>query len=158
MNKYCYLLLFSLLVVSGCSDSSRPADLPPLFPCTVLVTQGGVPLGDAIVELRPEDAQKYRPTAITNAEGKAVMGTYGYPGAPVGKYKIVVSKIIEDNVVDRIDEFGKRVVMSRDRYQVVEDRFSKPETSPHEIEITSKRVQTEIDVGNPVRQPISDIR
>ena len=140
---------------SGCSDSSsRPTDLPPLFPCTVLVIQGGVPLAEAFVEFHPEgDSQKYWAAAYTDANGKATMLTYGYPGVPVGKYKILVSKIIEDNLVNQTNGSVGRVLVSANRYALVNSLHSNPETTPHEIEITTKRTPPiTVDVGEPVRE------
>ena len=157
MNQYRYLLLLpllllSLILFSGCSDSGRPTDLPPLFSCTVAVTQGGAALEGAYVELVSPEAQKYRPSATTDASGNAVMKTYGFPGAPAGKYKILVSKMIEDDIVYGTDEYGGRAVVSSNKYQMVNSDYSKADTTPHEVEVAAKgKTQTTIDTGEPVR-------
>jgi len=154
MNYCRYLLLLLLSLSIGCSVDSRPADLPPLFPCTVSVTQGGAPLDDANVELvsTSPDTQKYRPSATTDANGIAVIMTYGFPGAPAGTYKILVRKMIEDDIVYGTDEYGEQRVASSSRYQVVGDRYFNAEATPHEIEVTPRgRTQITIDVGEPVR-------
>jgi hypothetical protein len=53
-----------------------------------------------LIELAVTDQSnaKYKSLAITNAEGKAVMSTYGHEGVPVGKYKVVVVKNIDDDL------------------------------------------------------------
>jgi len=152
MSSYRYLFLLPVFLFLGCSDSLRPSDLPPLFPCTITVTQGGVPLSGAFVALVSLEPQKYRPTAVTDADGNAVMLTYGHPGAPAGRYKIVVRKTIEDNIVMGINEYGEQAVISSNRFETVYARYSNAETTPHEIEVTTRgRTRITIDVGEPVR-------
>jgi len=129
--------------------------LPPLYPCTVSVTQDGAPLEGAYVELVSQDAQKYRPSAAADASGKATLLTYGFPGAPAGKYKITVRKTIEDDIVYRIDEYGEQSVASSNRYELVDDRYHDAKQTPHEIEITSKKVDITIDVGAAVRKKMA---
>jgi len=156
MIKYRDMLMLSLLLLCGCSESSQPTDMPTLYPCTISVTQGGSPLADAYVELISPDVQKYRPSAPTDASGNAVMLTYGHPGVPAGTYTILVSKTIEDDIVYKTDEYGERVVASSNNYKTVEDRYSNPETTPHSIEITSKSARITIDVGKAVRNKMAN--
>ena len=153
MSRYFCFALCSLLLFSGCSESSRPSDLPPLFPCTVSVTQGGGPLVGAYVELVSPDSPTYRPSASTDENGNAAIMTYGFSGAPVGKYKIIVRKSIEDDIVMGKDEYGVDAVVSSNRYNVVADIHGDASRSPHEVEVTasSKGVQATIDVGDAIR-------
>jgi len=152
MNQCRYLALLPLLLFCACSKSSRPADLPPLFPCAVSVTQGGAPLEGAYVELISPDAQKYRPSATTNENGKASLLTYGHSGAPAGKYKILVKKTIEDDIVYSTDEYGTQSIASSNRYELVDDLYHDATKTPHEIEVTSKTIEVTIDVGTAVRK------
>jgi hypothetical protein len=111
-------------------------------------------LADAFVEFVPTspDSQKYRPSAMTDANGNAVMLTYGFPGAPAGTYKILVLKVIDDDIVMGTDEYGGQAVVSSNRYETVNARYSDAAQTPHEIEVTARgRTQTAIDVGDPVR-------
>jgi len=157
MNQYRYLLLISLFLLCGCSDPSRPADLPPLFPCTITVIQGGVPLEGAFVELvLMPDGQKFRPSAATDANGNAEILTYGFVGAPVGRYKILIRKSIDDNIVYGTNEYGERVEISADRFMVIAERYSRIETTPHEVEVTTRRTQLTVDVGEAVRIRVHD--
>ena len=152
------MILFPLLVCCGCSDSPRPTDLPPLFPCTISVTQGGAPLADAYVELVSPDVPKYRPSATTDASGNAAILTYGYPGAPAGKYKILVRKNVEDDIVYGKDAYGEQFVVSSNIYKLVEDNYADVEKTPHEIEITSKKSRVTVDVGTAIRNKIVETR
>ena len=80
------------------------------------------------------------------------MLTYGYPGAPAGKYKILVSKTIEDDFVYGLNEYGEQAVVSSNKYQMVDSDYSKADTTPHEVEVATKgKTQTTIDVGAPIR-------
>jgi len=99
------------------------------------------------------DGQKFRPSATTNADGIAEILTYGFTGAPAGKYKILVRKIIDDDPVYGINEHGERVEISYTRYRVVAERYSQLETTPHEIEVPATRrgVRTTVDVGEAIR-------
>ena len=155
MNMSRYLLLLPLFLFCSCSDSSRPSDLPRLYSCTITVTQGGVPLEGALVELGSPDSQKYNASGTTDASGNAMIMTYGHSGAPVGKYKILVSKIIEDDIVYGTNVYGEQTIDSFNRYKLVDDRYSNMESTPHEIEVTTKKTQTTIDVGEAVRKKLS---
>ena len=154
MNKLKYLFpLFSTLLLCGCGDSSRPKDLPSLFSCTVLVIQDGKPLEEARVELHTEGEQKYVPVAYTNESGIAVMQTHGFPGAPIGKYKITVSKNIEDDIVYQTDENGEQVVASYNAYKTIEDQHSSVAKTPHGVEVVGRNTpQVEVNVGKVVKK------
>jgi len=109
-------------------------------------------LADAYVELVPQDGQKYTPGATTDANGNAVMLTYGFPGAPAGKYKITVSKTIEDDFVTGTNDYGEQVTVPTNAYRLVDDRYFRADTTLHEIEVTTQKKQsTTIDVGEAVR-------
>ena len=153
---YKYIALCPLLLFFGCMDSSRPTDLPPLFPCTVSVTQGGGPLAGALVELQSPDSPTYRPSSTTDESGNATMMTYGYPGAPAGKYKIIVRKSVEDDIVYGEDERGEQTIVSSNHYNVVEDIYNDASRSPHEVEVpaNAKGTRITIDVGTAIRVKI----
>ena len=155
MHRCQYLfLLFTTLLLCGCGDSTRPKDLPSLFACTVSVIQDGKPLEEARVEFHTEGEQKYLPVAYTDASGLAVMQTHGFPGAPIGKYKITVSKNIEDDVVYQTGEEGEQVVASSNVYKTIEDQYSSVATTPHEVEVGRKTPRIEVNVGNTVKKKL----
>lgn len=162
MNKYLCFAVFSLVLLpfSGCGgDDGRPADLPPLFPVTITVTQGGEALAGAHVEMMPQDSpdHPYRASATTDESGKAIMKTYGFPGAPAGNHKIIVRKSIAENIVYGTDAVGRQIVLSSDSYVVVQKNFSDEKTTPHKIEVAASRKgsQLTIDVGEAVRTRVT---
>jgi hypothetical protein len=152
------VLVVVLLFIIGCGDSSRPKDLPKLFPCTVIVTQDGKPLDEAVVKLitQEDNATKYKPVAITGKDGKVIVSTYGFPGVPVGKYKVVIIKNIDDDIISKIDDADEQVIVSYKTYRTVEKIFSEPETTPFEIEVTpqSKSIEKTFDVGKSIKKLI----
>ncbi|MDR3232791.1 MAG: carboxypeptidase-like regulatory domain-containing protein [Planctomycetaceae bacterium] len=136
------ILIISVTIITGCRNTSKPVDLPKLYPCTITITQEGVPLAGAMIELLPADGSsvKYRAVTVTGKDGKAAMATYRHSGVPVGKYKVIVDKDVEEGDV-------KPVI-----YRLVEKKFSSAETTPYEIEITGKgRVEKTFDVGKAVK-------
>ena len=171
-RKHCFFLTFTpyntvkkiiitliLIAVSmtGCGrDTSRPADLPPLFPCTITITQDGNPLSGATVDLEPADGANtnYRASAITDESGRAVLTTYGYKGAPAGRYKVTVRKTLIENVGEVTNEYGEVVGSSGLEYRTVERMYSDAKTTPHEIEVTTGRDTTHatFDVGKPIKE------
>lgn len=158
--KYKFFLLALVLVVVsfftvGCSDSSRPEDLPKLFPCTITVIQDGKPLDEAVIKLvAQEDNVKYRPVAVTGKDGKVNVSTYGFSGVPAGKYKVVIIKNIDDDIITRTDDVGEQVIVSYKTYRTIEKIFSDTKTTPFEIEITpkSKNIEKTFDVGKSIKK------
>jgi hypothetical protein len=139
--------------MSGCGDTSKPSDIPPLYPCTVTVTQEGVPLAEAMVEFISAEQTKYRAVALTGGNGTVQMSTYGHSGVPIGKYKVVVTKKADDDFVYKKNSAGENEPVSWNTYKMVEDKYSDAETTPHEIEITGKgrKVEATFDVGKAVK-------
>ena len=89
-------LLLAVSFIVGCGGEPRPAGMPRLYSASIVVTQGGEPLEGASVTLTPEDPENARwgPMGTTDGSGVAVLRTDGkYAGAPLGAYKVVVSKL-----------------------------------------------------------------
>ena len=154
------ILLIVLIFAAGCSTSDKPADLPPLYPCTIIITQDNSPIAEAAVELVPIDFvnAKYRPAAITGEDGKVSMTTYGFSGVPIGKYKVIVSKdILDDLVYADNPSTGQKEVVSFKKYRTVDPQYSSVETTLHEIEITGKKKKEPyiFDVGKTIKTLIS---
>jgi hypothetical protein len=168
VNKYCtkligvnyvwiYFAILFFVVVSGCFRSSAPSDLPKLYPCTITITQDNKPLEGATVELIVSEGQaKYKAVTVTDSRGVAIMSTYGYNGAPSGKYKVVVTKKIEDDFIYGVSSTGAKEVSSSTHYRTVEPKFSNPKTTPHEIEINNngKITEANFDVGKPIKEKL----
>jgi hypothetical protein len=148
------LIIVALPLLIGCTKSSKPSDLPPLYPCTLTFTQDGVPLAEATVRLISTTEMKYHPASETGSDGKIAMTTYGFPGVPADKYKVTVIKEILDNVVYRDNpSTGRKEMASFKRYRTVEPVYSSADSSPLELEITGreKKIEQTFDVGKAVR-------
>ncbi|MDR2170477.1 MAG: hypothetical protein LBP59_10080 [Planctomycetaceae bacterium] len=83
-------ILFFVTIIGCGSDSHRPNDLPKLYSCKITVTQDGVPLPDASVNIIAKDiSTKYKnASGMTDSNGVAEMLTHGFVGAPAGSYKL----------------------------------------------------------------------
>lgn len=145
------------LFIAGCSkDDGRPKDLPPLFPCEITITQDEKPLAQATVSLESsgEVNSVYLPSGITDESGKALISTYGFKGAPAGKYKVTVRKTIVEDVKQVMDSYGDMVDSPGTDYRVVERKYSDAKATPHELEVTAdkKTPKLTFDVGKPIKE------
>ena len=153
--------LLAVTLLTGCGGQPRPADLPPLYACTVTVTQDGKPLGEAVVRLEsPDPAFKWAVFAQLDASGSGKVFTQGlYPGAPEGDYKVVISK--EETVAEEIGpavvrqgEFGEETHTPTRMtvYSLVEKEYTDAETTPLSITIGKTGNNQKFDGGKPVRE------
>jgi hypothetical protein len=77
------------IVVTGCSNSSRP----PTYPVTGTVTSQGKPVAGATVTFVPTGTEGEAASAITDSEGKYALTTWDAgDGARPGEYRVKVSK------------------------------------------------------------------
>ena len=157
MKRIIIPLMFVVFAIAGCAkNDGRPADLPPLFPCEITVTQEGTPLSGATIALESagEAKSSYFPSGITNESGKAVLSTYGFAGAPAGTYKVTVRKTVVEDIKQIVDSYGDTVDDNGVEYRTVEIKFSNAGTTPHEIEVSTGRgtTQATFDVGKPIKQ------
>jgi hypothetical protein len=147
--------IFCAVLVVGCQGTSRPKDLPPLYPCEIIVTQDGKPLDDAVVDLVPTETAntKYRASSVTDTNGKAFMATYGFRGVPAGRYKVCIWKTVTEGVTKYTDKDGELQNTNGTEYRTVDSKYANAESTPHEIEITDKQNKSNIsfDVGKPVK-------
>lgn len=97
MKKHLYFFLI-LLTLIGCSK--RPKELPPTFPCKIVIMKDGVPQADCDISLRSETVSRLLSiTGRTDSSGVAEIRTqcvdYTTKGAPLGTYKVLVDKHVE---------------------------------------------------------------
>jgi hypothetical protein len=157
MRKTIYVaLLIFVTIITGCGNKSRPVDLPSLYQCTITITQDSNPLEGAAVGFESVDSTnaKYLASAITDAKGVALMKTYAYQGSPIGKYKVVVTKFVNEVTEYKLNEStGTKEPVNFKKYRLVEPQFTSAATTPHEIEITGneKNVTKTFDVGKAVK-------
>lgn len=79
--------LLGLALISGCGAKS---DAPTLAPASGTVLFKGDPLPGATVTMLNDKGQLV--TAVTDSLGNFVMKTNGVSGAPLGKYKVGITK------------------------------------------------------------------
>lgn len=89
----------SLVTFSACGPKV-PSDVPKLVPCSIKVTKGGAPLEKAQVILyNTAGGGSLTVCGTTDANGVANISTirasYVGKGAPVGDFKVTVSKEVE---------------------------------------------------------------
>lgn len=79
---------FSCLLLSGCRGETGPR----LFPVAGRVTLAGEPLATGAVTLRPESTRDgwEQPTGSIDEDGRYRVFTRERPGAPAGRYLVVV--------------------------------------------------------------------
>src|SRR5262245_53887389 len=83
------ILMTGGIVLTGCSNSSRP----PTYPVTGTVTSKGKPLSGAAVTFVPTDSEGEAASAITDSDGKYSLTTWrAGDGARPGEYRVKVSK------------------------------------------------------------------
>ena len=148
--KYQGCLFLVFLLVSGCNKPNQPDGLPPLYPCSILVTQGGKPLEKAQVMLIQQDntGTRWVVGGITGTNGEVHVATYGqYPGAPLGEYKVTVTKN-EQVMVAPPSAMGPGRF---DTYTLVEREFTQEDTTPMTLQVVKGTKKYQIDVGEPVR-------
>jgi len=154
MKKIIISFILVAALMTGCAKDNRPSDLPPLYPCAITITQDGSPLVGATVHLVPVAAEnaKYQASTVTDEKGKAVLTTYGFDGVPAGRYKVCVWKTVVEGVTQITNSDGELVNTLGTEYRTVEREYSDATTTPHEIEITNKKMPPHsFDVGQAVK-------
>jgi hypothetical protein len=94
---------------------------------------------------------KYRVAAMMDADGSVTMKTYGFPGVPIGKYKVVIIKNIQDDFEYQLNEStGKNEPVSYKNY-----RMGFLQQRRHHTKLKSperkKRVKATFDVGKAMK-------
>jgi len=133
-----------MLFTAGCSGGGqrkKPADMPPLFPSTLIFTQEGVPLAGARITLYSDS--KWGVGGLTNENGEVKLVTQGYfDGIPEGTYKITVHKVVI--VMDKNNEYTLK------QTDVIANEFKRESTTPLEIAIGKKDNNKTFDLGKAV--------
>jgi len=113
------------LALSGCSDSG-----PRLVAVAGRVTLDGQPLATGSVTLRPDAAEGNweQPTGSIEADGKYTIYTQRRPGAPPGKYRVVVFATAPTKDAKGAAHPGLPT-------SIVPEIFSDPARTPLEIEV-----------------------
>jgi hypothetical protein len=90
-----------------------------------------------------ENQKDWGISSITNAEGIAQFYTYGkWKGAPEGIFKVTVIKHLVEGPEN------KEIT-----YTLIDEKFAEPKTTPFELEVKGKTVQT-FDAGIAIKKKI----
>ena len=172
MNRFaCFLVAALISAVCGCGPS-KPADLPPLHPVKLTITQGGAPLADAVVSLMPTSSSltNYGISDKTNASGvvdpQTKSNTKQWPGVPEGTYTLLISKKSVPALDPAVDEYATdpaerakleqaQAKQSEDTVETVALEFSQFSQAKHQITVTKDGLKDTIDVGAAVSVPLS---
>lgn len=155
--KCCFLFLTVMLIpiLSGCSEEKRPEGFPKLYPLVIEILQEGAPLDQAGVDLisdNPEIA-RWPSGGTTDINGQVRIYTYGFPGAPEGKFRVTVSKTLTEGQTSSVaDGSGKG---SQKVFQLIDSVYGSIKDSP--LSVTVQPGQTtpiRFDVGKKVKKLI----
>ena len=150
--------------LAGCKKDSRPEGLPKLYPISVKIVQEGAPLADAHVAFISSDPQLMRwPCGgLTGADGIAKINTYGFDGAPEGKFLVTVSKYeseggmsAEESAAAMQSDSGE-IPKGESIYNLVGMDYGNSSKTPLSVEVkaTDSNETPEFDVGKAERNVI----
>ncbi len=152
------LSLVAAFAFCGCGGKDRPADFPKIYPFEVKVVQAGQPLAGASVMFHTEDAalSKWAVGGQTDEDGVAEIYTHGFPGAPIGTFKVTVQKIAREGGPTNAEEAKQ---MSPDVYaqtfEVVAPEYKNVDETPFTAEVGKKQKDVlTLDVGDEYREEI----
>jgi hypothetical protein len=160
MYRYFVLIITVSLIFLGCRGEHLPPDLPKLYSVILTIVQDGQPLNGASVVVVNENyaSSPWAAGGVTNEQGQVKLRTEGkYAGAPAGNYKVTVTKVEEPNIELPEDssspQYNKKVKEIQDNtFYLVDDKFTKLNTTPLRIEITPSTKNFELDVSPTVRK------
>lgn len=152
-----YLFVFSTLLATGCGGKERPEGFPKLYPCTIVVKQDKTPLAGATVMLFSEDGSvNWTVGGGTDGTGTATIFTHGdFEGAPLGKYKVAVTKNIIENAPTQEQLNNPSFSGPRgEAFDYVDLKYKTKDSTPLTIEITSGKNTQEYDVGAAIHEKV----
>jgi hypothetical protein len=157
-----YLLVSTVLFLSGCGGEQLPPGIPKLYPATITVVQDGHPLAGAeVIILNADPSTNWSAGGVTDSNGVLKLKTMGrYAGAPLGTYKVSVSKIevpditlpsdVPDDPAER-KEYNRIVKeIENNTFYIVDPKF-KLGRSQLKVEITPSNLHHEVDVSPAIR-------
>lgn len=128
---------------------------------SINISQNGAPLENANVSLKSVDGSiTWTVGGTTDHNGVAKLVTHGqFPGAPTGKYKVIVNKYerpeskYQNPTPGQSEDDFKALKESEDltAYELVDPKYGKADTSDAIVEITDASPTASVDVGDPVR-------
>lgn len=139
--KQTLIISACLLGFVGCAESNRPADLPPLTPCTLTVTQGGTPLSDAMLIFHRSDEttdKNWIFMGTTDSAGVCVPAAIGqYPGLLPGQYRVTVRKVWMEPRDDLSEAIAEKLPAALE-VLLVDAKYTDAAKTPLAIEVKAK--------------------
>jgi hypothetical protein len=157
-SKFAFLLGVIAMLIAGCGEK-LPDGMPKPVPCEIIVTQEGAPLEGALVSLQPSDEGKWSAVGKTDATGKAIVFTMDrYRGAVPGQYKVLVTKTETEQSRGPVssDDVAAGRSTSLASFDLVEEQYGNPITTPLEIEVAKGTVTYPVDAGKAVRNKLPE--
>jgi hypothetical protein len=152
-----FLVLPCVLIWMGCSET-KPDGFPKIYPVELLVTQEGQPLIDADISLFPvDDSMTWSVGGRSDQNGRVVLRTHGrYVGAPLGKFKVVLFKEIDEGKQEYLDALNRHDSAAAAKINVkifscVKPEYQSQATTPIEIDITKNSKVIDVDAGSAVK-------
>jgi hypothetical protein len=156
---YSGLLIILLFPLHGCDRSVHTHDLPQLYPTVITLTQEGKPLENALVFLYSTDLNfKWSIAAVSDRNGKATILTHGkFHGAPVGEYKIVVTKTepSDKDLLKSNSDYNPEAHVVKPKitlFSFIEKQYTDITTTPLTIVIEKGKNVHNFDLGKAVRE------
>jgi 5-hydroxyisourate hydrolase-like protein (transthyretin family) len=147
------LFLVGCLIFLGCQQKSRPEGFPKLYPCHIKVTQNGSPVSNVHITLYdPNVTDQWLVSGQTDRNGNADIRTHGsFSGAPAGNYKVVLVKTEKEGQGwDNPDSPTRKWVEDVKMFSLIDEKYTKQETTPLKLTIKTKGVAENFEIGPPV--------
>lgn len=145
-----FVIIFALVLISGCGGKKRPDGMPDIYSCQITITQENAPLEGATVLFVSDDPAlaNWSVAGKTDETGKAIMKTHAtFNGAPAGSFTVVVSK--EELVPNGEPKIvgGEKMTPPMTLYSLVDLKFTTKEKSPLKITVEKKKNEQTFDLG-----------
>lgn len=120
------VVFFSLFLIVFAGCQGKPADVPDMVPCKIVVKNGSSPVSGVSVVLGiTSGSGTWSVSGTTNSSGIATMETvqlgWKGTGAPQGEYKITLSKT---PTLERIssEEYGNMSAADQEKYNAEQNK------------------------------------
>jgi len=158
--------MVSFLFQTGCNRGpKKPNGLPKVYPVTLQIEQEGKPLAGADVILRSDAIGTWSCGGTSNERGVVTVRTHGqFPGAPLGKHKVIITKIKSNTAsvdisqaksIAEIREIEAKATTEQKKdfgatTYLVEQKYSGVDTTPLEVDVVAGKNNFTLDVGRAV--------
>ena len=164
MKRNLLWCLLVLVAVFGASCTKAPEGMPKTYPCTITVIKDSAPVADAMIVLYTENpVANLVSSGMTDSSGNArivsLYKNYQAKGAPVGSYKVTITKLQHVEVKETPNEIAE---MSPDKQaaltqwiqeqraalpKIVPDALTQDDTTPLFVEVTPDGGRLDVDLS-----------